>query len=174
MWYHAHIDKRRIEVSKKETPSYWRPLVKLRKDETFRRPEIVAETMKHYGIDADAANAMLDKEESRVELYVNDIYQVAVGKCGPDDTMLHINIRRRDGRADLRDWRHFQQIKNEIAGPEREAFEVYPAESRKTDTSNKFHLWVLPFGVSMQVGWQTRDVQYETNDDVPGLRQRAL
>jgi len=92
---------------------------------------------------------------------------------GPDGSMLHINIRRRDGGM-FKDWRHFQQIKNEVAGPEREAFEMYPAESRLVDTSNKWHLWVLPEGVQMQVGWDKRDVQYETNNDVPGLRQRAL
>jgi hypothetical protein len=158
----------------KETPRYWTPLVKLRPDETYRRPEIVRETMTHYGIDEAAAAAMLDAEDAKVDCYINHLYQVQVGTCGPDNRMLHINIRRRDGSM-FKDWRHFQQIKNEIAGPEREAFELYPAESRKVDTSNKWHLWVLPEGVQMNaIGWTKRDVRYVENSDVPGMRQRKL
>jgi len=37
---------------------------------------------------------------------------------------------------------HFQQIKNEIIGPEYEATELYPAESRLVDSSEEYHLWV--------------------------------
>jgi len=74
----------------------------------------------------------------------------------------------------FKDWRHFQQIKNEICGPEREGFEVYPAESRLVDTSNKWHLWVLLLGTTLPVGWNERDVQYEEHRSVPGMRQRPL
>ena len=74
----------------------------------------------------------------------------------------------------IKDWRHFQQIKNEIAGEEREAVEIYPAESRKVDTSNKWHLWVLPEGEKVNLGWKDRDVQYGELRGVPGLRQRPL
>jgi hypothetical protein len=89
--------------------------------------------------------------------------------------MTHICIRRLDGACDIRDWRHFQQIKNEICGEEREGFELYPRESRKVDTSNKFHIWVLPDGISMSaVGWLERDVQYDERKNVPGMRQRTL
>jgi len=157
-----------------EQPRYWTPLVKLRPDQMYRRPEIVQETMKHYGIDEAAAVERLDAEDAKADCYVNELYQVQVAACGPDNLMLHINIRRRDGAAHLRDWRHFQQIKNEIAGPEREALELYPAESRKVDTSNKWHLWVLPEGVRFGMGWAQRDVQYDENKGVPGLRQRPL
>lgn len=87
---------------------------------------------------------------------------------------MHLNIRRRDGSHDTRDWRHFQEIKNQLAGPECEAIELYPAESRKVDTSNKFHLWCFPPGERLPIGWQERDVQYEENRAVPGIRQRAL
>jgi hypothetical protein len=158
-----------------DRPRYWTPLVKLRPDETFRRREVVEETMKHYGISADEATAMLDAEDAKCECYVNDIYQVQTQPIALDDstTILHINVRRRDGGA-IFDWRHMQQIKNELAGPEREGFDLYPAESRKVDTSNKYHIWVLPEGARMPVGWTERDVQYDENRNVPGLRQRAL
>jgi hypothetical protein len=158
-----------------DKPRYWKPLVQLKPHEMYRRREVVEETMRHYGIGPLDAEAMLDREAANCTYWVNHLYQVEVGTCGPDNDVTHICIRRRDGAADLRDWRHFQQIKNEICGEEREAFELYPRESRKVDTSNKWHLFVLPEGVSLDaVGWTKRDVQYEERKDVPGLRQRAL
>ena len=44
------------------------------------------------------------------------------------------------------DWRDFQRIKNDIVGPEYEAVELYPAESRLLDPSNRFYLWCFPKG----------------------------
>jgi hypothetical protein len=57
-----------------------------------------------------------------------------------DGKMVHVSYHRRD-RAPIRDWRVGQRIKNEVCGPEWEAVEVYPAESRVVDTSNEFHTW---------------------------------
>ena len=49
------------------------------------------------------------------------------------------------------DWRDFQRIKNELLGPEFEAVELYPAESRRLDPSNYFLLFAfarhIPLGV---------------------------
>jgi len=158
-----------------ETPRHWKPLQKLQRHEMYRRREVVEETAKHYGISMEEAQAKLDAEANKCDYYVNHLYQVEVGTCGPDNLMTHICIRRRDGAADLRDWRHFQEIKNQLCGPEREGFELYPAESRKVDTSNKWHIFVLPEGLKIDgIGWHQRDVQYEENKGVPGLRQRAL
>jgi hypothetical protein len=156
-------------------PRHWKPLVKLQPHEMYRRREVVEETAKHYGISLQEAHAKLDAETDKCEYYVNNLYQVEVSTCGPDNAITHICIRRRDGAADLRDWRHFQEIKNQLCGPEREGFELYPAESRKVDRSNKYHIFVLPEGVRMEgIGWQERDVGYEEYRDVPGMRQRSL
>ena len=159
-----------------DTPRHWQPLRKMSTDEFHpTRPEVIATVMRMYDCDEAAAHAMMEKLKETCIYYTNNLYQVQVAKCGPEGDMLHICIRRNDGAHDIRDWRHFQQIKNEVAGAEREAFELYPRESRKVDASNKYHLWVLPEGVSMDaVGWTTRDVQYVENKDVPGLRQRSL
>ena len=68
----------------------------------------------------------------------NDTYEVlAVG----DSPFIHLIIHRHDWAA-CDDWREFQRIKNEIVGPECEAMELFPAESRLVDTSNAYHLWV--------------------------------
>jgi hypothetical protein len=76
-------------------------------------------------------------------VYGNDLYSVFVRDMGHG--ALHISLHRRN-RAPVRDWRHFQAIKNEVAGPERLAIEVFPPESLLTDQSNEYHLWVLPPG----------------------------
>jgi hypothetical protein len=138
------------------------------------REEVIELAMDQYKLSREATIKKLQDEHDRCTFWVNDLYQVQVSPCGPDDLCLHINIRRRDGATDLRDWRHFQQIKNEVAGLEREAIELFPAESRKVDTSNKWHLWVLPEGTRFGLGWVQRDVSYEENKDIPGMRQRAL
>jgi hypothetical protein len=71
-------------------------------------------------------------------IYRNNIYVVQVEHVPP---FVHLNIRRHDWAA-CNDWRHFQQIKNELVGTEHEAVELFPAESRLVDTSNTYHLWV--------------------------------
>jgi len=156
-------------------PRYWKPLKLLRPSEMFRRREVVEETAAHYKISFEEAEAKLDADVADKLYFVNNLYQVEASQCGPGNTITHLCIRRRDGAADLRDWRHFQQIKNEICGEEREGIEIYPREGRKVDTSNKWHIFVLPEGESFEaLGWQERDVQYEERKNVPGLRQRSL
>lgn len=71
--------------------------------------------------------------------YHNDLYQVHVQR--PEDGLAHLTIRRPDGAPILRDWQHFQNIKNELFGPEARAFEIYPPESNKVDVENVYHLF---------------------------------
>jgi len=58
------------------------------------------------------------------------------GWPGGEVTWLSIKRRRKDH---VRDWRHLQRIKTEVCGPDREAVELFPAESRHVDTSNQYH-----------------------------------
>jgi len=88
-------------------------------------------------------------------VYVNDRYQVNVREAEVSDgwpAMVHLSIKRRD-KEPIHDWRDLQTIKNMIVGPEHEAVELYPRESRVVDTVNQYHLWVVkepgksfPFG----------------------------
>ena len=73
--------------------------------------------------------------------YVNNLYSVFVIDFEEDST--HISFHRHN-RAAVRDWRHFQAIKNEVVGPERLAVEVFPPESLLVDSANEYHLWVFP------------------------------
>jgi hypothetical protein len=79
----------------------------------------------------------------------NELYAVAV--YDEQDGITHITVQRLDGTP-ARDWRHLQQIKNEVIGPEREAVELYPAQSRVVDLTNTTHLWVFPEGVQVPFG----------------------
>lgn len=163
-----------------DLPRHWKPLVKLARGD-FKPPheELIAYCMNVYGETREQALDRLVREHNRSDYYVNNLYQVMVTELTDDygmgggPGMLHINIRRRDGSM-FKDWQHFQQIKNEIAGPEREAVEIYPAESRLTDTSNKWHLWVMPENMPLPFGFPHRDVNYDEYRDVPGMRQRPL
>ena len=80
--------------------------------------------------------AILDS--TSVQVYENDIYWVAVGHCHP---FIRLTIKRHDGKA-YEQWKDLQTIKNELVGPEYEAVELFPAESRLIDTGNEYHLWV--------------------------------
>jgi hypothetical protein len=70
--------------------------------------------------------------------------------------LIELAIRNKDQSA-KHDWREFQRIKNELLGPEEEAVELYPAESRLTDTKNEFHLWCIR-GMQFPFGWNEREV----------------
>ena len=88
------------------------------------------------------------------EIWVNDTYQV--NKRNWDENWIHLSIKSWDKSA-RHDWRELQQIKNELVGPEFDALELYPAEDRKVDTVNQFHLWVLAdAGRRIPVGWTSR------------------
>lgn len=126
--------------------------------------------MDDFQIDRAEALSRMHAERARHEYWINDLYQVEVTR-DVENRSAHINIRRRDGYPG-RDWRHFQQIKNEIVGPECEAIELYPAESRLMDEANKYHLWAstdpafrFPFGM------EKRTVRFG-DDTQSGLRQR--
>lgn len=74
-----------------------------------------------------------------------------------DVPMTWLSMRRND-RKPLDDFRHLQRIKNAICGPEREACQLYPAESRLMDAANQTHLWVLPEEQVFPWGYGTREV----------------
>lgn len=88
----------------------------------------------------------------------NSIYTVHVEQCedvAPFGQITWLSIKRNDRRA-IHDWRDLQRIKNEICGAEREAVEIYPAESRPTDTANQYHLWVMPSSYQLPFGYSER------------------
>tara|TARA_R100000734_G_C3238806_1_gene44195 strand:+ start:52 stop:564 length:513 start_codon:yes stop_codon:yes gene_type:complete len=111
----------------------------------------------------------MQRELDKQEIWVNDIYQVNILRGKDCDQYIHmehykgkcdyITIKTHDKEA-IRDWRHFQTIKNELCGSDREAIEVFPSEQRLVDTANQYHLWVMPKGDMVPFGFMTRKVDY--------------
>jgi hypothetical protein len=103
-------------------------------------------------------------------------YQVALDRkpwhgFGEDVQIIHLSIKRID-RDPIHDWRDLQEIKNALVGPENEAIEIYPAESRLVDSANQYHLWVFANPETrIPVGWNER---YVTDTYVPNTKQRAF
>ena len=111
------------------------------------------------------------------EQFQNDLYVVTrrlihpLPESGAPESM-HLSIRRQD-RQPCRDWRDFQRIKNQLAGPEWTAFEIYPAESRKVDGANQYHLFCFEvtdvgFGFSRRIVANQAQIEMIT----PGAVQR--
>jgi hypothetical protein len=101
--------------------------------------------------DADDPSVVLDKRPAAI--FRNSRYQVTVyirEEVQPFGTVAHLSFKVHDKQAH-HDWRDMQRIKNEICGPECDAVEVFPAESKLVDAANQYHLFVfqefrLPFG----------------------------
>lgn len=88
-----------------------------------------------------------------LEHWDNSVYQVNCRRFQDgwplgDGPWVEIGIAHAYGEA-AHDFRDMQNIKNDICGPEWEALEVFPAESRLIDPSNYYYLYCverLPFG----------------------------
>lgn len=111
------------------------------------------------------------------EVWANNLYTVHVRR---EARFVHLSIHRYD-KEPARDWRHFQRIKNEIVGPEFEAVELYPAESRMVDQANQYHLWVLldetGGATQLEIGFHQGRVvatPEEIAEVSPGARQRPF
>ena len=51
--------------------------------------------------------------------------------------------------SDIRpSWPEMQRIKDELAGRDRTAVEVYPPNDQIVDEANMYHIWVLPYPLS--------------------------
>jgi len=111
------------------------------------------------------------------KIFVNDTYQVYVKFLDEAkmDGWIWLSIKRLDKEV-IRDWRVLQKIKNMIAGEDREGVELYPAESRLVDTSNQFHIFVMPKGEVFPFGYNEGRliVEGHTPEESIGSRQRAF
>jgi hypothetical protein len=98
----------------------------------------------------------LNNMDRPAAIFRNSRYQVTV-YAREDDTfgmMAHLSFKVHD-RQPHHDWRDMQRIKNEICGPEYDAVEIYPAESKLVDTANQYHLYVFR-DLKLPFGFQTR------------------
>lgn len=140
--------------------------------------EQIAEYMEQHGLDRKKAKRLYT-EMLQDEIWLNDQYQVAIHRNTPNHNfgdgirIDHLSIKRLD-KEPIHDWRDLQEIKNLLCGPEYEAIEIYPRESRRVDTANQYHLWVLPQDMMVPCGWSTRLVSDENEAEKIGAKQRAF
>jgi len=106
-------------------------------------------------------------------VYENDAYVVIKRPCSNNDDFWHLSIRRQDRQA-IHDWRDLQEIKNQIVGPENEGVELYPKESRRADSANQYHLWVLKSTGCFQFGFTDRLVRDGLDERRDGSVQRPF
>ncbi len=102
------------------------------------------------------------------EIWVNDVYQVTLRRVpdrmfGTSQGMVQLGISTHSGTA-RHDWREFQGIKNQLAGEECEAVELYPAESRLMDPSNYYSLWCFPGIRRLKIGHDEPRRVYEAHE----------
>ena len=138
--------------------------------------EQIAEYMEQHGLDRAHAKRFYNEMKAD-EIWINDLYQVNIHRntpnhnLGKEHVIDHLSIKLRT-KAPIHDWRDLQEIKNLLCGPEREALEVYPAESRLVDTANQYHLWILPENMFAPFGWHVRLVGDAADAEKIGAVQR--
>lgn len=145
-----------------------RPWVPLQRATAIQKPHV----LKMAETDEVLSRVLAEGEDD--ECWRNDQYVVMARRHPETGHYVRLSIRRDDRKA-IRDWRHLQQIKNDIAGPEIEAIELFPAESRLMDTSNQYWLWCFPPGVTLPVGFMGgRTVGGQAEADRYGAVQREM
>ncbi len=121
----------------------------------------------------DQAKMALQKD-GMCETYINNVYQVAVYRGEDADDLVHVeelkgrcvwlSIKRID-RKPMNNWQDMQTIKNRIVGSDRDAIQMFPAETRIVNTANQYHLIVLPSDTIFPFGWGRRAVVTENNKE---------
>ncbi len=96
--------------------------------------------------------------------YSNGKYQ-AVIRFDSEYTILTV---RREDRYPIFDWRDMQWIKNQLLGPEVEAVQLFPAESRLVDTANQYYLFARRDGQRFPFGFESRAVSENITLALPG------
>jgi hypothetical protein len=79
-----------------------------------------------------------------IELWISDRYECTVRTFPVGNVSVrHLSINREDRRP-VRNWRHLQQIKNEVCGGLWTGVEYFPPEDRLIDSANQYHLFCFP------------------------------
>lgn len=88
-----------------------------------------------------------ERGECDVEVWLSVRYEVTV-RAPKNAPVKHLSVNLRD-RSPMRNWRHLQQIKNEVCGELWTGIEIFPAENHLTDAANQYHLFCFPPGYSV-------------------------
>jgi len=104
--------------------------------------KVIDTMMNSAGLTRSQARKQLKRyKKEPKKLYRNSYYKVTMRDVPWGEGFIrHLSVSHIDGGTG-RDWRDYQQIKNDLIGKECEAVELYPADSRLVDSADSFHLW---------------------------------
>ena len=142
----------------------WQKMERVTKRPVLPTWQEVVESSKLYGKEMPKGQAKkFLRTFEKQERWENNLYRAQVhptpslSKGENPWNVTEVSITRVDQEA-IHDWRHFQYIKNDIFGEDREAVELYPVEARLMDTANTYWLYVLPEGKIFPFGLTGRHV----------------
>lgn len=157
----ADYERRDVETERRELTELWR---RNYPDAAAEAPSYLHPLVCVFKADVPAKRRYDPAKPCEAdEQWTNDVYFVNVRRYvndpvfGSSGGMVQLGISALDGTA-RHDWRDFQAIKNQLAGDECEAFELYPAESRLLDPSNYYTLWCFPGVRRLRIGVEERRV----------------
>lgn len=134
--------------------------------------------LQHVALPSDHPSRKTKDMRQEDELWQNSTHTVLVypnnvsaGLADPMDGWVTLSVKRNDRKAEC-DWRIFMRIKNEIVGPEREAFQLFPSMERVVDTANQYFLFVVPKGYVIQAGQMEQEVSDSVRAKPLGAVQR--
>ena len=103
--------------------------------------------------EVDLSTIQAKKPAGLVQAFRNNLYSVQVFQRemrGSQHMAALFGIRAHvSSMSSKMTWATKQRIKNELAGPERLAFEVYPPVSELIDEADMYWLWIMPEGEKM-------------------------
>lgn len=119
----------------------WQPFEQMPESE---RPEIFARQRERVG--------------DLQSFWKNNIYSVQIyRRATKRGVALQLVVRRHD-EEEIQGWDDLQRVKNELAGPDRVAVEIYPPQHELMDQAPLRHLFVLPVGeaapFTLHGGWR--------------------
>jgi hypothetical protein len=94
------------------------------------------------------------RQAREVETWSNSRYRVRVYR--KDGAVRGLQVQVGAPGVEAPGWSELQRVKNEIAGPEAEAYEIFPAESRLVDGGPAYWLFVAPPGEKVPGGLYER------------------
>lgn len=131
---------------------------------TLSRPEFRRAFIAAGGTKKDADKTY--REVGKQETWANSLYLIQINRNARHQLgdgvvdhggMFELTLRRQDRGTDI-DWRHVQQIKNQIVGEQHEMVQLFPAESRLRDSANQYWFYgfnnaeiEFPFGMKGRV-----------------------
>ena len=99
--------------------------------------------MERFKLNNEYTEKAMWQDPSTSAVFTDGTYIVERHLIAGDGPYAYRLAIKRVDKAPIRSWRELQDIKNDVAGIDAVAIEIYPRECEVTDTANIYHLWVM-------------------------------